>query len=169
MSRMSERLGSRSSHVGHVGEAELALYVVDALDPERKEAVERHVLSCDACAGGLAREASVEAAFERVAALAGERAAAARVVSILPAIRSAEVRARLAAGGRRSRWAGGVGGALAAAAALVLAFASATARSEPAGMAQRAPGLHDAAGDMSGVFGGGGGGDRVLGDTLDGG
>ena len=68
---------------------------------------------------------------------------------------------------RRSRWAGGVAGALAAAAALVLAFASATAppRSESAGMSQRVPGLHDAAGDMSGAFGA----EVVMMDTLDGG
>jgi anti-sigma factor RsiW len=158
----------------HVAGGELALYVLDALGPERKEAVESHVFSCEECAEGLAREARVEAAFEQVALIAearmagvAERAAAVQVVSILPALRSAEARARLMAGGRRSRWAGGVGGALAAAAALVLAFASTTARSEPAGVAQRAPGLHDAAGDMSGAFGSEI--PTVLGDTLDGG
>lgn len=164
MSHMSEIFGLPSAHV--TGD-ELALYVIDALDPGRKDAVESHVFSCEKCAEGLAREARVEAAFEQVVRLAGERAPAARLVSVMPAIRSAEVRARLATGARRSRWAGGVGGALAAAAALVLAFASATARSEPAGMAQRAPGLHDAAGDMSGAFGGGS--ETRLGDALDGG
>jgi hypothetical protein len=189
MSPMSDMFGPRSSHKPDLDE--LARYVVDALDPERKGAVEAHVSICDACAEALAREASVEAAFAQVALLAAERHAAARVVSIdsrgasagvlsagrpiVPEIHGADVHARLARlsnesrAGRRSRWAGGVGGALAAAAALVLAFASATARSEPAsgGVAQRAPGLHDAAGDMSGAFGGAG--ERVLGDTLDGG
>jgi hypothetical protein len=184
--------------------AELALYVVDALDWERKEAVEIHVAVCDACAAALAREASVEAAFEQVARLAEERAVAAlvaeaaAVISIeaarrqVPAMHAAAARlgGHVSHGshvshlphiprGRRSRWAGGVGGALAAAAALVLAFASTTARSEPAGVAQRAPGLHDAAGDMSGAFAVGErvpGGEPVLpgesvivGDTLDGG
>lgn len=178
----------------HPTVAELALYVIDGLDWERKEAVEIHVAVCDECAEALAREASVEAAFEQVAHRAEERAVAARaaeaaaVISIVPAMRAAraaraaEVQARLAghmSRGRRSRWAGGVGGALAAAAALVLAFASTTARSEPAGVAQRAPGLHDAAGDMSGAFAVGervSGGEPVMlgeavivGDTLDGG
>jgi anti-sigma factor RsiW len=173
MSDMRQTDRARSSHVA--GE-DLALYVIEALDPERREALESHVFSCDECAEALAREARVEAAFEQVARLAGERlagteelgggSAAAQIVSIMPAIRSAEARARLVSGGRRSRWAGGVGGALAAAAALVLAFASATARSEPAGVAQRAPGLHDAAGDMSGALGCG---ETVLRDSLDGG
>jgi hypothetical protein len=163
---------NRSNNRIHPTADDLALYVIDALDPARKGDVEGHVLLCEACAAALAREASVEAAFAQVAWLANERAAATRsdasVVSIVPAIRSAEARARLVAGGRRSRWAGGVGGALAAAAALVLAFASATARSEPAGVAQRAPGLHDAAGDMSGAFAGPAS-ETVLGDALDGG
>jgi hypothetical protein len=176
---MSNKRSERAPRA-HLASEELALYVIDALDYARKADVERHVFSCDVCADELAREACAEAAFEHVARLAGDRlvaerqgAVAAAVVSIVPAIRSAEARARLVSGGRRSRWAGGVGGALAAAAALVLAFASATARSEPAGVAQRAPGLHDAAGDMSGALtasaGTNGGAESVLGDALDGG
>jgi anti-sigma factor RsiW len=154
----------------HVGSVELALYVIDALDPERRDAVESHVLVCEGCADGLAREARVEAAFEQVARLANQRALA-PVISIIPALRSAEMRARGVAGGRRSRWAGGAAGALAAAAAMVLAFASTTARSEPSGVggvAQRGPGLHDAAGDMSGAMGGEVG-VRDQRDALDGG
>jgi anti-sigma factor RsiW len=144
------------STFGHVTGGELALYVIDGLDPQRRDAVETHVLVCEECAEGLAREARVEAAFEQVARLANDRALA-PVISIIPHLRSAEMRARVVAGGRRSRWAGGAAGALAAAAAMVLAFASTTARSEPAGassMAQRGPGMHDAAGDMSGALGG---------------
>jgi anti-sigma factor RsiW len=152
--------------LGHVEGDELALYVIDALDPERRNAVESHVVACEECAEGLAREARVEAAFEQVARMANERTLA-RVIPFVVPTRSAEkspagtpspeIRAQLVSGGRRSRWAGGVAGALAAAAALVLAFSSATARSEPTGgggMAQRAPGLHDAAGDMSGALSG---------------
>ncbi|MGO8993441.1 MAG: anti-sigma factor family protein [Polyangiaceae bacterium] len=163
----------------HLSGEELALYVIDALDPERKDRVERHVLACEECAMGLEREARVEAALEQVARLADQPVPA--PISIMPAIRAAEVRARLVSAGRRSRWAGGVAGAFAAAAAMVLAFSSATAHSEPSGVggvAQRAPGLHDAAGDMSGAFGmeraalGGdspSGGEVVLRDALDGG
>jgi anti-sigma factor RsiW len=151
----------------HVASNELALYVIGALDGDERDAVESHVLVCEECAEGLAREARVEAAFEMVAQAANERALA-PVISIVPAVRSAEMRAQLVSGGRRSRWAGGVAGALAAAAAMVLAFSSATARSEPSGgggVAQRAPALHDAAGDMSGAFGG----EITPRDTLDGG
>jgi hypothetical protein len=70
----------------------------------------------------------------------------------VPEVHASQVRAARVAslGARRSRWAGGVAGALAAAAALVLAFAS--SRSEAAGVAQRSPGFTDAAGDMSGAF-----------------
>ena len=94
---MSEMFRSRSAHVGHVGRQELALYVVDALDPARKMGVESHVFSCEECAQELAREARLEAAFEQVACVAGEREVAARVVSIMPAIRSGQA-GRSAAG-----------------------------------------------------------------------
>jgi hypothetical protein len=195
---------SEARRGAHVAGEELALYVIDALDPERKDSVESHVLSCEECAEALEREARVEAAFEQVARLANDRAwapvrrvppAAAprgfgatdgREASVQLALRAPRLDprldparldqgtgaiARLVAGGRRSRWAGGVAGALAAATVLVMAFASATARSEPSnvvGVAQRGPGLHDAAGDMSGAFGG----EVVIGvatDSLDGG
>jgi anti-sigma factor RsiW len=148
----------------HVGSEELAFYVIGALGPAERDAVERHVFACDVCAERLAREARLEAALEQVAALANERPLA-PVVPIAAASRPVE-RARLAAAGRGSRWAGGVAGALAAAAAVVLVLASTTAHSEPAvGIAQRAPAVHDAAGDMSGAFGG----EVVLADALDGG
>ncbi len=172
----------------HLSSRELALYVIGALGPERNDVVEGHVLECEACAAGLAREAQLEAALEHVAfraearRMAAERAVAdvvpiraigRRAESARPSAEAAgpvlsppvgaplmgaeaarvEARVHLVVGGRRTRWAGGVGGALAAAAALVLAFASTTAHSEPAGVAQRAPTLHDAAGDMSGAFG----------------
>jgi hypothetical protein len=181
----------------HVTGEELALYVIDALDRARKDRVEGHVLSCEECAEALAREASVEAAFEEVARLASARPAhalpardaGAVVVSIFPHARydriadapgdlgrdsrdqrgaHARAVAHLVSRGRRSRWAGGVAGALAAAAEMVLGFASATARSEPSnvvGVAPRSPALHDAAGDMSGAFGG----EVALRDSLDGG
>jgi hypothetical protein len=183
----------------HVTGEELALYVIDALDPARKDGVEGHVLSCEECAEALASEARVEAAFEEVARLAKTRPARAVPVRAHPALdadvvvsifahahvdriagapgglgresrdeRHAHAVAQLVSRGRRSRWAGGVAGALAAAAAMVLAFSSATARSEPSnvvGVAPRSPALHDAAGDMSGAFGG----EVALRDSLDGG
>jgi len=161
----------------HLGSHEMALYVIDALGPERKGAVERHLFACDACAEGVAREARIEAALEQVAqrsvaqrtargAAAPADGLVARSLAEANAVAlSRTARVHLVTGGRRTRWAGGIGGALAAAAALVLAFASTTARSEPAGVAQRAPVLHDAAGDMSGAFGI----ETVSGDTLDGG
>jgi hypothetical protein len=163
----------------HIGSRELALYVIDALDAEQKDTVERHVLACDACADGLAREARVEAALEQVARMARvdvrRSAAAHRAANVISlpvpppraVTRSSEARLHLVVGGRRSRWAGGIGGALAAAAALVLAFASTTARSEPVGVAQRMPALHDAAGDMSGAFGNAI--EAAAADSLDGG
>jgi anti-sigma factor RsiW len=156
----------------HVAGAELALYVIDGLSPERKDAVESHVLECDACADALGREARVEAALEEVARVAAmaERPSA-PVIPLFPAKRPALEGAAPFPVGRRSRWAGGVAGAIAAAAAMVLAFAPATARSEPtaAGAVPRAA-LHDAAGDMSGATPGSEvAPDFVMRDSLDGG
>ena len=170
----------------HVAARDLMLYVIDGLSAERKAAVEGHVLDCPVCADALAREACAEVAFEEVArrALAAEAMPhLARVIELRPGLAASEfiaVEAELPAiaprlshagaarvaglGGRRSRWAGGVAGALAAAAALVLAFAS--SRSE-ASVAQRAPTFGDAAGDMSGVLVGEMRPERV--DALDGG
>ncbi|HEY2516650.1 MAG TPA: hypothetical protein VGI39_37525 [Polyangiaceae bacterium] len=163
----------------HVAARDLMLYVIDGLPEERKAAVEAHVLDCPVCADALAREACAEAAFEEVARRARAAEATphlAPVIELRPAIvadhplrvagrLSSSSAARVAAlGGRRSRWAGGVAGALAAAAALVLAFAS--SRSE-ASVAQRAPTFGDAAGDMSGVLVGEVRPER--GDALDGG
>lgn len=51
----------------HATSAELELYVLGALDPERAAVVEEHCASCDACARALAGEASLEVAFEQVA------------------------------------------------------------------------------------------------------
>ena len=51
----------------HATSAELELYVLGGLDPERAAVVEEHCASCDACARGLAGEARLEVAFEQVA------------------------------------------------------------------------------------------------------
>jgi hypothetical protein len=51
---------------GHATAAELELYVLGALDADRVEAFEAHCATCDACAGALAGEASLEIAFEQV-------------------------------------------------------------------------------------------------------
>jgi hypothetical protein len=51
----------------HATQAELELYVVGALEGPAAEALEAHCASCPACAGGLAREARLEIAFEQVA------------------------------------------------------------------------------------------------------
>jgi hypothetical protein len=160
----------------HVAPGDLALYVIDALAPGRRDAVESHVFACEGCASLLAREACLEAALEEVAYRANrvaEERRMAPVLSIVPALRAAaatrgdarearstrgparstaaEARAARVASipARRSRWAGGIAGTLAAAAALVLAFAS--SRSEAAGVAQRSATFGDAAGDMSGA------------------
>jgi anti-sigma factor RsiW len=50
----------------HATSAELELYVLGGLDPERAAVVEEHCASCDACARGLAGEARLEVAFEQV-------------------------------------------------------------------------------------------------------
>ncbi len=114
----------------HLASEELALYVIDALDPMRKEDVESHVFTCEACAEALAREASVEAAFDQVAWLAQERVARAQVAQ-LPRLRERARRdddrfgggacaadssgaARSGdpvGGGARERWCRGLGGA----------------------------------------------------------
>jgi hypothetical protein len=175
--------GLRPSGLGtHVADAELSLYVIDGLEPERKDAIESHVLECEACAGALAREARVESALEEVARVAAVAPRAiAQVIPLFPAPPPAAPppaapppatqEAVLFPVRRRSRWAGGVAGAIAAAAAMVLAFAPATARSEPtaAGAVPRAA-LHDAAGDMSGATPGPEvAPDFVMKDSLDGG
>ena len=51
----------------HATSAELELYVLGGLDPDRAAVVEEHCASCDACARGLAGEARLEVAFEQVA------------------------------------------------------------------------------------------------------
>jgi hypothetical protein len=186
---MSERIKLGDVYGGpHATSDELALYVIDALDGARKGAVETHLMVCEGCADRLAREASVEAALEEVARLAEERACAPLRAAVIPlAVSVASSHggdARPSAAAvvpapilplppkpsarrhvlERNRWAGGVVGALAAAAALVLAFASATpARAETVEMSRR-PSLHDAA-DMSGAFGG----EAMNVDALDGG
>lgn len=166
----------------HIAGSELALYVIDALDPERKLAVENHVLSCEACAEGLAREASAETAFEAVAQLAAERAELASegdahplapVIPLFAKEHTAASRAHLLPA-RRSRWAGGIAGAFAAAAGMVLALSSATARSEPSGVDMQRASLHDAAGDMRGAVlgdmsGAALGAEVAMRDSLDGG
>ncbi|HEX8795195.1 MAG TPA: zf-HC2 domain-containing protein [Polyangiaceae bacterium] len=56
-----------SDRHAHATPAELELYVLGGLDPERAAAVEEHCASCEACARGLAGEARLEVAFEQVA------------------------------------------------------------------------------------------------------
>lgn len=52
----------------HVGLSDLGLYVMGALDVVRAAQVEQHVVECGSCAEALAREASLEMAFEQIAA-----------------------------------------------------------------------------------------------------
>jgi anti-sigma factor RsiW len=59
----------------HATSAELELWVLGGLDPERAAVVEEHCASCDACARALAGEARLEVAFEQMARRA-ERAPA---------------------------------------------------------------------------------------------
>lgn len=51
----------------HATSAELELYVLGGLGPERAAVVEEHCASCDACARALSGEARLEVAFEQVA------------------------------------------------------------------------------------------------------
>jgi anti-sigma factor RsiW len=51
----------------HATSAELELYVLGGLDPERAAMVEEHCATCDTCARALAGEARLEVAFEQVA------------------------------------------------------------------------------------------------------
>ncbi len=135
----------------HVDDEELALYVIGALDAVRCDAVESHVMECEPCAERLAREAWLEAAFDEVArrAIARPRLAGARI-----------------ARRRNGRFMGGVAGALAAAAAIVLMFAQTSlAADQGASASQMHAGSYDgAAGDMSGALVG-----EVRSDKLDGG
>jgi anti-sigma factor RsiW len=64
----------------HATLAELELYVLGGLDPERAAVVEEHCASCDACARGLAGEARLEVAFEQVARRAESAPAVVRPV-----------------------------------------------------------------------------------------
>ena len=64
----------------HATSAELELYVLGGLDPERAAVVEEQCASCDACARALAGEASLEVAFEQVARSAERAPAVARPV-----------------------------------------------------------------------------------------
>src|SRR5438132_4004860 len=99
----------------HASPRDLALYVMDALDAGSKSVVEGHVMGCAECADALAREACLEAALEHVAAQQHEHRA------IVVPMRRGE-KAPVAIAPRRAwphRAAGGVAGALAAAAAIV--------------------------------------------------
>jgi anti-sigma factor RsiW len=64
----------------HATSAELELWVLGGLDPERAAVVEQHCASCDACARALAGEASLEVAFEQVARRAEHAPAVVRPV-----------------------------------------------------------------------------------------
>jgi hypothetical protein len=52
---------------GHATPGEFELYVQGALEGARAAFVESHCASCAPCAAGLAREASLEIAFEQIA------------------------------------------------------------------------------------------------------
>jgi anti-sigma factor RsiW len=56
----------------HATAAELEAYVMGALAGSSAEALEDHAAACDACAAALAREASLEIAFEQVAKQAAQ-------------------------------------------------------------------------------------------------
>jgi anti-sigma factor RsiW len=123
----------------HVSPGDLALYVMDALTPAQKDRVESHVVDCPECAEALACEAQLESAFEEIAARYHE--------VVVPMARSVDAAVADAAGRHRARRAwqhravGGVAGALAAAAAIVLALASNAPRLEPAGAVARGASL----------------------------
>ncbi len=100
----------------HATSAELELWVLGGLDPERAAWVEDHCAACDACASALAGEARLEVAFEQVARQAARAPAA-------PAIAAHPVRAA----------AYGAAGLLAMAAAVLLWFGHAAATPATAG------------------------------------
>ena len=149
-------MNSRSTR--HLAEGDLALYVMGALDAARCDAVELHVMACDVCAEELAREARLEAAFDEVA----------RRAIVRPLLAGARIARR-----RNGRFMGGVAGALAAAAAIVLMFAQTSlAADQGASASQAHAGSYDgAAGDMSGALVGEVGAlvGEVRSDKLDGG
>jgi anti-sigma factor RsiW len=158
----------------HVATGDLALYVLGGLEGARLDEVEAHVLSCEACAARLAREARLEVALGEVALrvsampamVAGEHA----VVASLAGMRARSPRARAM---RSGRFMGGALGALAAAAGIVLMFAQ-TSHADTVTAQQRssafdgAPGMM---GDISGAisFEGKNASGTERGDNLDGG
>jgi anti-sigma factor RsiW len=153
-------MSSRLNLHEHVAEEDLALYVMGALEGDRSAAVEAHVMACGACAEGLAREARLEGAFDEVvrrgADHADVRALRAPVLAMNAAMRASRL---------RSRFMGGVAGALVAAAAVVLLFAETSLADQGASASQVHAGAYDgAAGDMSGALIG-----EVRSEKLDGG
>ena len=150
----------------HVDVDDLELYVLGALDGDRLDAVEAHVMACEACAAALAREARLEAALDEVAlrAIAHERVAVAHLV------RAHSPRRAM----RSGRFMGGALGALAAAAGIVLMFAQ-TSHADTVMLAPSHGGAFDGApgmmGDISGALSFEGRVDRTdnPADNLDGG
>ena len=133
---------------GHISPHDFALYVMDALDDAQKDRVESHVLACGACADALAREACFESAFEQLGASAHAGAVVVPMARAVEGSRGERAgRVDVDAGRLRARraWqhraAGGVAGALAAAAAIVLALATNSTRVEPAGAVARGASL----------------------------
>jgi hypothetical protein len=108
---MSEVHAHAPSYAKHTEKADLELYVINALAMDQAAEVEDHVAHCEACAELLAREAQLELAMDLLA----ERAEAKNVATVV----------RLAPR-KVARVAGGLAGALAAAAALVLWLTPAT-------------------------------------------
>ena len=111
----------------HATAGELELYVLGALDAGRVHSFEAHCAACDTCAAALAGEATLEVAFEQVAA----RTARGVVVRPLRAV------------------AYGAAGVLAMAAAVLLWIgrspAMAVGAGEPTAAGRRAPPMDDGA------------------------
>ncbi len=107
----------------HATSAELELWVLGGLDPERAAVVEEHCASCDACARALAGEARLEVAFEQVAR---------RAEHAVPAIAARPVRAA----------AYGAAGLVAMAAAVLLWFGRAAATPATSGEGTAAAAHH---------------------------
>ena len=114
----------------HATSAELELWVLGGLDPERAAAVEEHCTSCEACARALAGEARLEVAFEQVAQACPARAGNDERAPALVAARPVRAAAY------------GAAGLVAMAAAVLLWFGRAAATPATSGEGTAAAGHH---------------------------